>query len=184
MRKIAVLCSLLMLIPVFAPSAGAQEKAEKAPATAAPAEPVHYYHFDFLVEDLDTAGKVVNSRSYTTQVDTEPHYIASLRAGSRIPIATETAAGNTQYQYIDLGVKFDIRDPHEVGRQLAFDLTSELSGETSPSEGDLHEPVLRQNKWQSRVLVPIGQRTVVFTSDSLDSKGSTRVVVTVTPVAE
>lgn len=44
--------------------------------------------------------------------------------------------------------------------------------------------MISQNTWQSRVLVPIGKRTVVFTSDSLDSKGSTRVVVTVTPVAE
>jgi hypothetical protein len=199
MRKIVILCSLLLLVPAFASKASAQEPASKAPASTQPPEPVHYYHFDFVVEDLDTTGKVVNSRSYTTTVDTEPHYLASIRTGSRIPVITGTAGGNTQYTYIDLGVEVDVRDVHTVGQQLAFDLIANLSGEATPTPGSssagqqsrwetdpklLHEPVIRQNKWQSRVLVPIGKRTVVFTSDSLDSKGSTRVVVTATPIEE
>ncbi|HEX8712721.1 MAG TPA: hypothetical protein VF730_12665 [Terracidiphilus sp.] len=184
MRKIVVLCSLLMLVPVLGPKAGAQDKTEKAPSAAAPAGPVHYYHFDFVVEDLDAAGKVVNSRSYSTTVDTEPHYLTSLRAGSKIPVITGTVAGNTQYQYIDLGVDLDLRDVHEVGQQLALDLTANLSGESSPSDPNFHQPVIRQNKWASRVLIPVGKRTVVFTSDSLDSKGSTRVVVTATPIEQ
>ena len=195
MRKIAIFWSLLLLIPAFALRAGAQEKADKAPAAAAPAEPVHYYHFDFVVENLDAAGKVVNSRSYTTTVDTEPHYLTKIRAGSKIPIATGSYSTgsekavhsliNTQFQYVDLGVELDVRDVHEVGRQLAFDLTANLSGVASTaSVSGVDEPVIRQNSWGSRVVVPVGKPTVVFTSDSLDSKGSTRVVVTVTPIAE
>lgn len=188
MRKIVVFCSILLSIPLLAPKAKAQETTSKQPATAAPAQPVHYYHFDFVVEDLDAAGKVTNSRSYATAVDTEPHYLTKIRTGSRIPVITGTAGGNTQYQYIDLGVQLDVRDVHEAGRQLAFDLTANLSGVASTGEmGDaksLNEPVIRQNKWQSRVLIPIGKRTVVFTSDSLDSKGSTRVAVTATPIAD
>lgn len=185
MRKIAIFCSILMLIPL-ASQAKAQDTANKQPAAAAPAEPVHYYHFDFVVEDLDAAGKVVNSRSYSTTVDTEPHYLTSIRAGSRIPVITGTAAGNTQYQYIDLGVQLDVRDVHEAGRQLAFDLTANLSGESTapPPDPNFHEPVIRQNKWASRILIPIGKRTVVFASDSLDSKGSTRVAVTATQVEQ
>ena len=192
MRKITILCSLLLLIPAFAPGAGAQEKTDKAPAAAASAQPVHYYHFDFVVENLDAAGKVVNSRSYTTTVDTEPHYLTSIRTGSRVPIITGSITKGTpmnEFQYVDLGVKLDVRDVHEVGRQLAFDLTAILSGVASPAQSadpklDHEHPVISQNTWESRVLVPIGKRTVVFTSDSLDSKGSTRVVVTVTPVSE
>lgn len=189
MRKIVVLCLLLMLIPAFGIKAGAQDKAENAPSAGTAAGPVHYYHFEFVVEDLDSAGKVVNSRSYSTTVDTEPHYLTSLRAGSRIPVITGTAGGNTQYTYIDLGVQLDVRDVHEIGRQLAFDLTANLSGVASvvslkgSTEGQ-QEPVIRQNKWASRVCVPIGKRTAVFTSDSLDSKGSTRVVVTATPLEQ
>lgn len=188
MRKLVVFCSLLLLSPLFAAPAGAQESANKAPATAAPAEPVHYYHFDFVVEDVDAAGKVTNSRSYATAVDTEPHYLTKIRTGSRFPVITGTGGPNAQFQYIDLGVQLDVRDVHEVGRQLAFDLTANLSGVSSTGEmGDaksLHQPVIRQNTWESRVLVPVGKRTVVFTSDSLDNKGSTRVVVTATPIEQ
>lgn len=190
MRKIVVFWSLLLFILAFTSGAGAQDKSDKAPAAAAPAEPLHYYHFDFVVEDLNAAGTVINSRSYSTTVDTEPHYLTSIRAGSRVPIATASYVAKatpapvtqTQFQYVDVGVDFDVRDVHEVGGQLAFDLTANLSGVSSPSDPNLHQPVFRLNKWQSRVLIPIGKRTVVFTSDSLDSKGSTRVVVTATPL--
>lgn len=189
MRKIVFFCSILLLVPFVALKAGAQQTGGKQPATAAPDQPVHYYHFDFVVEDLDAAGKVVNSRSYSTTVDTESHSLTSIRTGSRIPIVTETVAGNAQFTYIDLGVEMDVRDVHEVGRQLAFDLTANLSGEASVvslkgSTDTQQEPVIRQNKWASKVLIPIGKRTIVFTSDSLDSKGSTRIVVTATPIEE
>lgn len=188
MRKIVFFCSILLLIPLVASKAGAQETDSKQPATATPAQPVHYYHFDFIVEDLDTSGKVANSRSYSTTVDTESHALTSIRVGSRIPIITGSIDTKTtpvtEFTYVDLGVDLDVRDVHEVGQQLAFDLTANLSGEASPTQPDqdAKHPVIRQNRWQSKVLVPIGKRTVVFTSDSLDSKGSTRVVVTATPI--
>ena len=188
MRKFVVFCSILLLVPLAAPRAGAQDKTDKAPAPAAsaPAGPVHYYHFDFVVEELDSAGKVVNSRSYSTTVDTEPNYRTSLRTGSRVPVITGTTAGSTQYTYIDLGVELDVREVHEAGQKLGFDLTANLSSWSSdrPPDPNFHEPVIRQNRWQSRVLVPIGKRTVVFMSDSLDSKGSTRVAVTATPIED
>ncbi len=44
------------------------------------------------------------------------------------------------------------------------------------------EPVIRQNVWDSTVLVPIGKPTVVFSSDDLDSKGKMQVEVTATRV--
>lgn len=193
MRKILYFCSILLLIPLVTSQAGAQETSATQPATAAPAQPVHYYHFDFIVEDLDAAGKAVNSRSYSTTVDTESHSLTSIRTGSRIPVVTGMAGGSTQYTYIDLGVELDVRDVHEVGRQLVFDLTANLSGNLSGEAGVVslkgsteaqQEPVIRQNKWASKVLIPIGKRTVVFTSDSLDSKGSTRVVVNATPIED
>jgi hypothetical protein len=48
------------------------------------------------------------------------------------------------------------------------------------SETKVHQPTIRQNRWQAVVLIPIGQPTVVFTSDALDSKGSMQLVVTAT----
>ena len=188
MRKTVFFCSILLLVSIAAPNARAEETSGKQPATAAPAQPVHYYRLDFVIENLDAAGKVTNSRSYSTMVDTglHPHEPNSIRTGSRVPIVTGAVAGNTQYVYVDLGVNFDVREVNELDEQLAFELTASLSGEASPSQPgqDLNHPVIRQNKWASRVLVPLGKRTVVFTSDSLDNKGSTRVVVTATRIED
>lgn len=195
MRKIVFFCSILLLVPIVTPIAGAQETSAKQPATAAPVQPVHYYHLDFIVEDLDVSGKVVNSRSCSTIVDTEhPPQTSMIRTGSKIPIiigssANEAGKPNSidEYQYENIGVDLDIFNVHEVGRQLAFDLTANLSGEASSTRSagqDPNHPVIRENRWQSKVLIPIGKRTVVFTSDSLDSKGSTRVVVNATPIED
>jgi hypothetical protein len=186
MRKIAVFFLILSVVPLAAPSVMGQEANSKQATSAAPPEPVHYYHFDFVVEELDQAGKVLNSRSYSTTVDTEPHYLMSIRTGSRVPVMTGSADSKaTQFQYIDFGVKLDVRDVHEVGQKLAFDLTANLAGVASTTNiSGVAEPVIRQNTWQSRVLIPVGKRTVVFTSDALDSKGSTRVAVTATPIEE
>ena len=38
--------------------------------------------------------------------------------------------------------------------------------------------MVRQNKWDSTVLIPIGKATVVYSADDLDSKGKMQVEVT------
>jgi len=48
------------------------------------------------------------------------------------------------------------------------------------ADQSVHQPVVRQNKWQAAVLIPVGKPTVVFTSDALDSKGTMQLVVTAT----
>jgi len=55
---------------------------------------------------------------------------------------------------------------------------------TGRAENDpaINQPIIRQNKWQGICLIPTGKPTVVFSSDSLDSKGSTRILVTATPL--
>jgi hypothetical protein len=167
-----------------APSGQSSPKAQNT--TQAPA--VHYYHLDFIVDELGSDGKPVNSRTYTTTVNTDSHSTMSIRTGSRIPIATGTysnegsALVNTQFQYQDVGINIDVRHVQEIGRQLALDLTADLTGVATASDQNLHQPVIRQNRWQASVIIPIGKQSIVFTSDSIDSKGSTRVLVTATPI--
>src|SRR5215469_15187537 len=49
--------------------------------------PSHYYHLDFVIQELGADGKPVNSRSYSTDVNTRPHGDTSMiKTGSRIPI--------------------------------------------------------------------------------------------------
>lgn len=194
MRKITFFCTVLLLTLAFRQSAfaqnatGEQSSPKAQDTTQAPA--VHYYHLDFVIDELGSDGKPVNSRTYTTTVNTDTHSTTSIRTGSRIPIAVGSftsgggkvsAVADTQFQYQEVGINIDVRHVQEIGRQLALDLTAELSG-VAATDQNLHEPVFRENRWQASVIIPIGKQSVVFTSDSIDSKGSTRVLVTATPI--
>ena len=87
-----------------------------------------------------------------------------------------------QFQYTDVGINIDARDAHEIGRQLALNLTADVSSIAATTDQSLRQPIVRQNKWQAAVLIPVGKATVVFVSDALESKGSMQVVVTATPM--
>jgi hypothetical protein len=154
------------------------------------AEPAtHFYHLVFVVQELDAAGKLVNSRTYTTSVSTDRNFRGSMRTGSRIPVASGTyatekdgALTSLQYQYIDIGVNLDISHVIETAGKLAMWLKAEISSVADASDPRTHQPVIRQNRWDAEALIPIGKPTVVFSSDALDSKGSLQVTVTATPL--
>lgn len=195
MRKFAVCFSLFFLIPAIAMPGRAQESSSSSNAASrkdATASPAHFYRLDYVLEELDSAGKLVNSRSFSTTVSSakSPFLSGTIVVGTRVPIATGSTPSkdgsdkfSTQITYIDVGVKITTRDVHDDGNGLSFNLTAELASLTTPVVlGGVSEPVIRQHTWSGDVLVPIGKRTVVFTSDSLDDKGSTRVVVTARPI--
>ena len=196
MRKITILCCVLLLVPALAPHARAQDTA-KAPETAkSPEAPTRYYHLQFVIQELGSDGKPTNSRTYSTTVSTgrTDHY-GAIRTGSRVPIITGALHGPTntgdsklefQYQYLDVGVSIDTQNVHENGGQLSMLLKAEVSSladSTHASASELpNDPVIRQNSWQASVLIPVGKPTVVFASDALESKGGMQVVVTATQI--
>jgi hypothetical protein len=189
MRKITLISCLLFFTVylgqnAFAQDAGTQQSPKTQNATSAQVN--HFYRLDFAVEEVGGDGKPTNSRSYSTIVVTDSHEVMSIRTGSRVPIVVGNVDTNgkegMQFQYQDLGVNFDVRELREIGRQLSLNLTAVLSGLAGTSESVAHQPIIRQNRWQGYVLIPTGKPTVVFSSDSLDSKGSTRILVTATPL--
>lgn len=193
MRKTTVACLLLLVTAGFGHRVFAQDQpSNQSPSMHQSAPPEHFYHLDLVVEDLSAEGKVVNSRSYSTVISTGSHGTVSIRSGTKFPIVTgSTSSGdgketnsqpNIQFQYIDMGASFDIHDAHEVSSQLAFDLTAAVSSVASEVDLGLKEPIIRQDKWQAVVLVPIGKQSAVFRSDSTDSKGSMQVLVTATAI--
>jgi hypothetical protein len=175
---------LTAFVPAFAPPTRAQDTT-KAPETAkAPEPPVHYYHFEFVIQEVGADGKPTNSRSYSTIVCTDRNeQFGAVRTGLRVPIITGARPGATgnddleiQYQYLDVGVNIDTRNVHEIGRQLAVQLKAEVSSlaDSAPSFVSKlpNDPVIRQNMWQASVIIPVGKPTVVFSSDAFDSKAA------------
>src|SRR5689334_19086955 len=133
MRRTAV---LLTVIAIAAPAAmRAQETgSDVTKTTAQPAE--HFYKLNLVVEQINEAGKVVNARTYTATVQTNANYgRQSIRTGDRVPVST----GANQFQYIDMGVDFDILQVKENGRNLSFRLGADLSSFAMPPRTSTEE---------------------------------------------
>jgi hypothetical protein len=186
MRKITLVCGILILAVFVQHRAFAQDTAKTQDIAKPPEPPAHYYRLEFVVQELGADGKPLNSRSYTATASTgRVQGIVSVRTGSRIPVVTGSSSGseNKQVQYLDVGVNIDARDVHEVGNMIAVQLNAEISSLATPTGiSEPSTPVIRQTRWQAPVLIPIRKATAVFTSDDLDSKGSTQLVVTATPL--
>ncbi|HUA97421.1 MAG TPA: hypothetical protein VMA34_03790 [Terracidiphilus sp.] len=194
MRKLAVCFCFLFLVPVFAAAARVQDASkpsDTATRSDAAKPPAHFYRLNFVLEELDLDGKPVNSRSFSTTVSTAGSRYGSVVVGTKIPLVTgsETSKNGRpddvldEFQYVDTGVKINTNDVREDGDRLTFSLHAEVSSAAAPVVLlGVSEPVLRQNVWSGDVLIPVGKPTIVFKSDSLDSKGSMELTVTATPV--
>ena len=191
MRKISISCLLLLILSfagrAFAQDGSQTQAASKTPEAAAATDlSAHYYHIDFVVEEVGENSKPVNSRTYSCTVSTTRNERDSVRIGSKVPFATGShSSGMVSMQYQDIGVNFDVSQVHEVGDKLAMFLGAEISTATSTQpfgQDGPTEPVEHQNSWHTPVLIPIGKSTVIFTSDNLDNKDGMQVMVTATPL--
>lgn len=157
-----VLTSALATVACFA-------QAEK---TASQEE--HFYRLDYVLKEVDE-GKVLNSRSYSTMISTG--HVAEIRTGNKVPFKAEKGP-----DYLEVGVNIDARKPRELENQLALEITGEVSnlppGETA--SGNL--PLLRQDRWQADVLLPLRRPVVVFSSDDPGSTHKIQLEITATPV--
>ena len=164
----------LMLAVCLALPALAQDPAK----TVSPTDPPKFYKLDFVVREVED-GKVISTKSYSTSIVSDDRTRgASIRTGNRVPF--NTGAG---YQYADIGVNIDCQQARELGPQLVLTIIAEISsvpGNNEPVPNQL--PMVRQNKWNSVVLVPIGKATTVFSSDDLNSKRKMQLEVTATPI--
>jgi len=168
--KRTAVCSLAMLLAsaCFAQTEGAK---------AAP-EPTKYFHLDFVVQELE-GGKVMNARHYSTTVATGegPHiYNPTIRTGSKVPISTGSTRADLTY--IEVGVNIDCRSARETDGNLALNVAAEISSAVTNS----NRPLIRQTKWSSSVIVPVGKPTVLFSSDDLAAKGQMQLELTATAI--
>ena len=194
MRKITVFSCLVLFALTCGLKVSSQDPPKPADTASAPEPPAHYYHLEFVLQEVGADGKPSNTRNYSAIVCTgRNQQFSAIRTGLRVPIITGAYHGpNTpgdskleyQFQYVDVGVNIDTQDIREIGHQLGIQLKAEVSSlaESAPSSvsGQPNDPVIRQNVWQGSVLIPIGKPTVAFSSDAIDSKGGMQLVVTAT----
>lgn len=191
--KLKFASALLVMAFAFGATGWSQEAhtAGKAKSTSAPSwtqSPECYFRLRFRVLDLSPEGKMVNSRSYEEVIVSgiESGHTSSIRTGDRVPVAI---GGSSQFQYIDIGTDIDANKAAIVDQALRLHVTANISSMSSTvSPGDsghpMHEPIIRQTKWDSNVTVPIGKATLIFSSDNSSDKGKTELELTATPISQ
>jgi len=96
----------LLSLPILALAIAAGAAFAQTPEAPKSPEPSKFYKLEFVVQEVE-GGKALNSRSYSTQAASDARDGASIRAGSKMPIATGGQAN--QFTYIDVGVNIDCR---------------------------------------------------------------------------
>ncbi len=146
--------------------------------------PKRFYQLSFVVREVES-DRVINSRSYFLILrgggGTER---GSIRTGEEVPF-TSSFGTSTQVQQIHVGVNIDCRDMEQVGDQVTLILEAEISSVVE-NHGDKNPPpstpIIRTNRWQSTVLLPLKQPTVLFSSDDPASKRKMQLQLTVVPL--
>jgi hypothetical protein len=165
MRKSILIC-LVLALTAGSSRLFAQQDAQKSsnPAT-------QFYRLLFTVQEVGESGKITNSRVYSTSI-TNDHNFEHIRTGTRVPIKTNDKG---EIQYLDIGVNIDCGDASEMDGKLALEVTAVITGLATETENTNLTPVVRENRWQGSVLVPIGKPSVIFSSDDLQGKGRLQV---------
>jgi hypothetical protein len=105
-RSILALVALLVVAPLRAQDKPKEQAVQSTAQSAQqPAGPEIEYRVQFVVSEFDGAKKV-SSLPYvlsTTSVNSRP----KLRIGGRVPVVTGTKAGDSSFQYIDIGTNID-----------------------------------------------------------------------------
>jgi hypothetical protein len=137
-----------------------------------------YFHLDFAVKEIDN-GKAVNTRHYTTTAMTGESTPVSctIRSGSKLPLQTG-GGSSTQFVYVDIGVSIDCRSMKEIDGSLAISVTAEISS-AAPTA---NQPLIRQTKWSSNVIIPVGKPAVIFSSDDAAGNGQMQLELTATAI--
>jgi hypothetical protein len=174
----------LLSLPILALAIAAGAAFAQTPEAPKSPEPSKFYKLEFVVQEVE-GGKALNSRSYSTQAASDARDGASIRAGSKMPIATGGQAN--QFTYIDVGVNIDCRSIRDSQHEISLFVTAEISSLPSESAapasaGTQLPPITRQNRWSSSVVVPLSKPTVIFSSDDLMSKRQLQLQLTATPI--
>jgi hypothetical protein len=139
------------------------------------AEAPKYYHLDFVVKELES-GKVSNARSYSMTISTGDTGGFNIRTGNKVPIST----GNS-FTYVDIGVNIDCRAAKEIQDQLALNVSAEITS-AAVEQPSSNQPLIRQTKWSSNVIVSIRKPTTIFSSDDPTTKRQTQLELTAIPI--
>ena len=189
-------CTIVLMAGLLVPAL-AHAQAAKPDATAAKSADVapefQFYKLTFALRELED-GKLLNTRTYVTSMRStvigQPSSRASVRAGTRVPIATvarqtEGAPAETSFQYVDIGVNIDCILEVAGGGvpATAVAVVAEIST-LPPSDAtqarNPEAPLIRQIRGSATVPLVLDKPMLVTSVDDVASKRQYQLEVTIT----
>jgi hypothetical protein len=142
-----------------------------------PDEQTKYYRLDFTVKELE-GGKVVNARNYSTSLSNQKADGSSIRTGDKIPLQSDKGS----WSYVDIGVNIDCNSLKLIDNQLAVHVSADITSVGTDASAGTANPLIRQNRWSSTVLVPLKKPVTIFSSDGASTKRQMQLELTATPL--
>ena len=185
---------LTLLATLFATPLCAMAQNDSAKPATPPPIPMDWSHDDYLpvaarvyiklsftLSELDEHGKVINTRRFEGITFAHPqghNNEASISTKDQVPVLDKD--GHVS-RYIPLSSKISyshvyVIDETHVALSVQGNLDSVL-----PTDKEEY-PVTRTNEWSGNVLMPVGERKVLFSSDDLASKHTLQLDLLVTRV--
>jgi hypothetical protein len=183
MRKLVVICGMLLLAVLAVAQEKTHEKKDEKPFDAfaqwdwakAP------YRLNFVLKEMDDS-KLVNTRAYSMVLDSSPQggpgqSTGEIKAGSRVPLNSEKGV-----TYMDVGVNLWARLMVKQGGGLILSNNTEISSLAAPemARSDGPGPLLRSMRASTTCEVPLGKVMVLNEFDDPASRHRFQLEVTVT----
>ena len=130
-----------------------------APLAAAQIKAGPIYRAEFTIRDSGDPGAKA-PRKYTLTL--AEHVKSTFKVGNRVPMATGTAGGATQYTYVDVGVNIDCvvgEQEGRVGMHADVDLSTAVASDKSPN------PTISQIRLNIDTTLAAGKPSVVASFD-------------------
>jgi len=195
LKALLIPCILLLTTAGAMAQPQAKPQPPKATETHSTKQVPDFFRLTFVVKDL-RGTKIIDSRSYKIEISATPVGIRpatmdwtshrSIRVTDQVPYKSPGG----MYHYVDEGVNIDCSSPVIIGRKLAMMVVTDISNAvnvnlhkaTADAPSPSLTPIIRQNRWGSEVLIPIGKPSVLFTSDDPASSRTLELDVIATPI--
>ena len=84
--------------------------------------------------------------------------------------------------FVEVGVGIDCSSVELIGDRLSLRVAASVDSIASTEEKNVRQPVIRNNRWDAVVIVPLKRPTIIFSSDDPFSSQKMQLQLTVTPL--
>jgi hypothetical protein len=193
MRTIKAISALLLMATACSTAIAQDSVLTNRNGAAVAAKPEeHYYKLTFRFIEHGNDKTIPVSRTYSGLIRTLDDGTSQIRTNDQFRREFTGDDGKPLYQSYEVGTSIDVRRLSDQDGSLHLRVIADVQQIPAGTVGDgvlraeairnNGEPITRQNKWDSNVIIPIGKPTVIFSSDDVSGQGKMELELTGTLV--